>query len=87
VLMHDGSVLHLHKAESSRDVTSRRKAVDSLEEEKAKGRLLTGLLYVNQDIMETHDIINSTLRPLNTLKEADLCPGNAALQKIMEGLR
>ena len=49
--------------------------------------LLTGLLYVNQDIMDTHDIINSTLRPLNTLGEADLCPGNAALQKINGGFR
>jgi 2-oxoglutarate ferredoxin oxidoreductase subunit beta len=52
-----------------------------------KGRLLTGLLYVNQDIKETHDIINSTLRPLNTLTESDLCPGNDALQQINESHR
>ncbi|MDK9707107.1 MAG: 2-oxoacid:ferredoxin oxidoreductase subunit beta [Desulforhopalus sp.] len=87
VLMHDGSVLHLHKGDAGLDVTNRRKAVDNLEEHKAKGRLLTGLLYVNQDIMDTHEILNSTLRPLNTLTEADLCPGNAALEKIMAGLR
>ncbi|EKD38657.1 MAG: 2-oxoglutarate ferredoxin oxidoreductase subunit beta, partial [uncultured bacterium] len=87
VLMHDGSVLHLHKADAGLDVTSRRRAVDNLEEEKAKGRLLTGLLYVNPDIMETHDIINTTLRPLNSLTEADLCPGNGALLQINAGLR
>jgi 2-oxoglutarate ferredoxin oxidoreductase subunit beta len=87
VVMHDGSIIHLHKADSTKDVTNRLKAVNNLELEKEKGRLLTGLLYVNPDIMETHDIINSTLRPLNSLTEADLCPGNNALQKLNESLR
>ncbi len=87
VTMHDGSKIHLHKVTSSEDVTDRLKAVNSLEEGKAKGRLLTGLLYVNQDIEETHDIINSTLSPLNTLTEANLCPGNLQLQEINNGLR
>ena len=87
VTMHDGSKIHLHKVDSKEDVTNRLKAVNNLETEKEKGRLLTGLLYVNQDIQETHDIINSTLRPLNTLDEKDLCPGNEALQKINESLR
>ena len=87
VTMHDGSKIFLHKSDSTEDVTDRLTAVNNLETEKANGRLLTGLLYVNQDIMETHDIINSTHRPLNTLTEKDLCPGNLALQKINEGLR
>ncbi len=87
VIMHDGSIIHLHKAESTAEVTDRLKAVNRLETEKVEGRLLTGLLYVNQDIVETHDIINSTLRPLNSLKEEDLCPGNEALQKINGTLR
>ena len=87
VVMHDGSIIHLHKADSTKDVTNRLKAVNNLELEKEKGRLLTGLLYVNPDISETHDIINSTLRPLNSLTEADLCPGNNALKKINESHR
>jgi 2-oxoglutarate ferredoxin oxidoreductase subunit beta len=87
VVMHDGSIIHLHKADSSKEVTDRRTAVNNLELEKSRGRLLTGLLYVNPDIMETHDIINSTLRPLNSLTEVDLCPGNHALQQINESLR
>lgn len=87
VVMHDGSIISLHKADAGKDVTNRRRALDNLEEEKAKGRLLTGLLYVNPASVDTHEIINSCLRPLNTLGEADLCPGNAALQKIMEGWR
>ena len=87
VVMHDGSIIHLHKSDSSQDVTDRLTCVNNLEREKARGRLLTGLLYVNQDITDTHDIINSSLRPLNSLTEKDLCPGNDALQKINESLR
>jgi len=87
VIMHDGSIIHLHKADSTKDVTDRLTAVHNLELEKVKGRLLTGLLYVNPHITDTHDIINSTLRPLNSLTEEDLCPGNEALQKINESLR
>lgn len=87
VVMHDGSVIHLHKSDAGQDVTDRLKCVNNLELEKARGRLLTGLLYVNQDITDTHDIINSSLRPLNSLREVDLCPGNSALQMINESLR
>ncbi len=87
VVMHDGSIIHLHKADSSKNVTDRLTALNNLEIEKLKGKLLTGLLYVNQDIMETHDIINSTLRPLNSLTERDLCPGDDALQQINESHR
>ncbi len=87
VVMHDGSIIHLHKSDSTKDVTDRLKCVNNLELEKSRGRLLTGLLYVNQEITDTHDIINSTLRPLNSLTEADLCPGNDALQMINESLR
>ena len=87
VVMHDGSIIHLHKSDASKKVTDRLTAMSNLEIEKAKGKLLTGLLYVNQDIMETHDIINSSQRPLNTLTEEDLCPGNEVLQQINESLR
>jgi 2-oxoglutarate ferredoxin oxidoreductase subunit beta len=87
VFMHDGSIIHLHKAEAGLTVTDRRKALDNLEEHKANGRLLTGLLYVNPESRDTHEIINSSLRPLNSLKESDLCPGNAVLQQINAGLR
>lgn len=87
ITMHDGSTIHLHKKDSSQDVTDRRKAVNHLEEEKENGRLLTGLLYVNPHIRETHDIIETTLRPLNTLAEKDLCPGSKELEKINSSLR
>ncbi len=82
ITMHDGSMILLHKGEPGRDVTNRLQAVTRLEAEKERGRLLTGLLYVNPASRDTHDIINSCQRPLNSLVDADLCPGNAALQEL-----
>ena len=82
VTMHDGSLLHLHKVDTTFDVTDRRRSVDALEAEKEKGRLLTGIIYIDPASLDTHEIIGTSLRPLNSLDQADLCPGNAALAKI-----
>ena len=87
IAMHDGSLLHLHKVDSSFDVTDRRRSLDKLEEEKARGKLLTGIIYVNPDSTDTHDILGTTTRPLNTLTEVDLCPGSAVLAAINDRFR
>ncbi len=87
VVMHDGSVIHLRKSDSTLDVTSRRKALDLLEAEKEKGRLLTGILFLDPESEDTHDILNTSLTPLNQLGEAELCPGSAALAAINQRFR
>lgn len=87
VTMHDGSSIQLHKQDKDFDVTDRRRAVDKLEAEKERGRLLTGVIYVNPDSLDTHDIIESTKRPLNSLSQDDLCPGSTVLEKINASLR
>jgi len=87
VVMHDGSTLLLEKLEKEFDVTDQRRSVDKLEEAKERGRLLTGVIYVNPNSSDTHDIIGTTSRPLNSLDREDLCPGNEALQKINNSLR
>ncbi len=87
VVLHDSSVIHLHKTDSSIHVTDRRQAVDALEEHKKKGLILTGVLYIDPDSEDTHHILNTSQQPLNTLGEKDLCPGNEALQSINESCR
>jgi 2-oxoglutarate/2-oxoacid ferredoxin oxidoreductase subunit beta len=87
VAMHDGSTIQLHKLDQTFDVTDRRRSVNKLEEEKEKGRLLTGVIYVNPASKDTHDIIETVTRPLNSLGQDELCPGSAALEKINESLR
>ena len=36
---------------------------------------------------DLHDILKTTEKPLNALKEAELCPGNKVLQDINAGFR
>jgi 2-oxoglutarate ferredoxin oxidoreductase subunit beta len=49
--------------------------------------ILTGVLYVNPESLDTHEILNTTARPLNSLTEVDLCPGIGALEEINAGHR
>ena len=53
----------------------------------AKGQIVTGLLYVEQDAEDLHTHLNTVPAPLNTLGEKDLCPGSASLEKINAALR
>lgn len=87
VTMHDGSQILLHKNKNDIDVTNRRTALDNLKEELSCQRILTGVIYIDQNAKETHYILNTCQAPLNTLTEQELCPGNDALQKINATLR
>ncbi|PIE60658.1 MAG: 2-oxoglutarate ferredoxin oxidoreductase subunit beta [Desulfobulbus propionicus] len=87
VVLHDNSVIQLHKADSSVKITDRRQAIDALEQHKEKGRILTGLLYVDPESTDCHEILGTSKQPLNKLNEEDLCPGSATLEKINEGFR
>jgi 2-oxoglutarate ferredoxin oxidoreductase subunit beta len=81
----DGSIVTLKKLSLDYDPTNKLAAINMIEESKQKGQLLTGLFYVN---LKNHDL-TSTLTlsdtPLSQLKEKDLRPDAAALEKIMNG--
>jgi 2-oxoglutarate ferredoxin oxidoreductase subunit beta len=49
--------------------------------------VVTGLLYVDPDSEDLHHHLDTVETPLNTLDEAALCPGSAALDKINASLR
>ncbi|WDP92529.1 MAG: 2-oxoacid:ferredoxin oxidoreductase subunit beta [Desulfobacter sp.] len=87
VAMHDGGLIHLHKSDNSFEVTSRRAAIDALEHYREKGQILTGILHVNEALKDTHEIMETTKVPLNSLTAKELCPGNDTLQGIMAGYR
>ncbi|MCX6353077.1 MAG: 2-oxoacid:ferredoxin oxidoreductase subunit beta [Bacteroidetes bacterium] len=87
VKMHDGSYLELHKLATDWNPQDRISASMALQQARAKGEILTGLLYVNTDYHELHETLGTTLTPLNELTEKDLCPGAEALSDINAGLR
>ncbi len=85
--LHDGSVLHLRRQPNSLDIQSRESVLKSLEDAKQKEQVLTGLLYLNTDQQNTHEIINTSDKPLNSMTKDDLCPGSEILEAINESLR
>jgi 2-oxoglutarate ferredoxin oxidoreductase subunit beta len=87
VRMHDGSLIQLRKLEQDWDPMNRFSAITAVQNARSKGEILTGLLYVDTDSKDLHDIIQSSDRPLNTLTQNELCPGSAALAKLNESLR
>ena len=58
-----------------------------LQQEAAKGRIVTGLLYVDGEADDLHRHFNTVPTPLNQLNEPELCPGSKVLDKINAGLR
>jgi 2-oxoglutarate ferredoxin oxidoreductase subunit beta len=87
VTLHDGSVVHLHKADENLDIHNRRSALKLIKDYNAKDKVLTGLLYMDPDSQELHDNIGTTPKPLRELDEADLCPGGKVLENINASLR
>ena len=87
ITLHDGSIIKLYKRDDAEVLTSRREAIAALEETKENEQILTGILYLDPDSEDTHEILDITHTPLNELGEEELCPGNDALQALNESLR
>ncbi len=85
--MHDGSMIHLNKLAKDWDPTDRLSATNAVREAKRRGEILTGLLYINRDSADLHDMLSTTDRPLNSLSKDELCPGSDALAKLNASLR
>ena len=82
VVLHDDTMLTLHKLSAGWDPSDRRSAFDRINEARSKDEILTGLIFLDPNTQDLHDIIHTTLTPLNALHEKDLCPGNEALERI-----
>ncbi len=87
ITLHDGSALQLHKLAKDFDPQDRRAATRALENAKDHGGILTGLIYIDPDTKDLHNILGTTETPLRDLDQDTLCPGNDALAAINESLR
>ena len=87
VTMHDGSSLRLRKLEEDYDPTDKIGAVRRLMESHAKGEVLTGVFYINENAPTFIDMLNLTDQPLATLPESMVRPSREALDKCMQELR
>ncbi len=82
VTLHDGSAIHLYKAESAYDPSDRREAINKVQEYKEAGKILTGLIYLEPNADDFHQMLGTSDTPLNQLSERELLPGADALARI-----
>ena len=87
VKMHDGSDLQLHKLAQEWNPEDRISAINAVKTAAAKHEILTGLLFIDRNTHDLHDLIKTSDTPLNQLGKDVLCPGSAALKDINAGLR
>jgi 2-oxoglutarate ferredoxin oxidoreductase subunit beta len=87
VKMHDGSSIALHKLAQDWNPLDKISAMNAIQHAKQKHEILTGLLYIQPESVELHQLLNTSNKPLNTLSKKELCPGSAALVEINAGLR
>jgi 2-oxoglutarate ferredoxin oxidoreductase subunit beta len=87
VVQHDGSVLRLRKLHPDYDASDKIAAVTYLQQRRAAGEIVTGVLYLQPDADDLHGLLNTVEEPLNALDEKALVPGAAALEKFNASLR
>lgn len=87
ITLHDGSVMHLHKNSANYQPYNREDALHQINQYKKKGKIATGLLYINQETSDLHQLIDTVDKPFNSLGIQDLCPGNEVLQTINDTFR
>ena len=87
ISLHNGSVIRLRNSEGGHDVTDKMSALSAIADAKKDDAVMTGLLFIDPNGDELHDILGTTSKPLNQLNEKDLCPGTSILQTINDGFR
>lgn len=87
VVMHDGSVVRFRKVSEDYDPSDRDAVYGYLRERQAEGELLTGLLFIEADAGDMHDVLGTVDAPLTNLPFEDLCPGSATLEEIQARFR
>ncbi len=87
VRMHDGSVVRFRKAAAEYDPTDRDRAYAYVREHQAAGEVVTGLLFIDPESRDHHDVLGTVDASLADLPFEELCPGAGALADLMEKYR
>lgn len=87
VTLPDGSALRLHKLAADYDPTDRAAAVSSIMQREAAGEIPTGLLYLEDDAVDCHQILGTTDAALNCMDESMLVPTAEQLEGINASFR
>ncbi|MBL1430106.1 MAG: 2-oxoacid:ferredoxin oxidoreductase subunit beta [Robiginitomaculum sp.] len=87
VELHDGGIIRLRKLEKGFDPRDLAAATSKLAEAKKHNEILTGLLHINTDLADMHELNRMEDRPLNEIPYEELNPGSAKLAELQKGFR
>jgi 2-oxoglutarate ferredoxin oxidoreductase subunit beta len=87
VTMHSGSAMRFRSVPEGYDVTDRVSVMAYLEAHHANNEIVTGLLYVNEDVPDIHELNHTPDAPLVSIPYDRLCPGSGALTELQENFR
>ncbi|MBW3553328.1 MAG: 2-oxoacid:ferredoxin oxidoreductase subunit beta [Gemmatimonadetes bacterium] len=87
VAMHDGSTVRFRKVAEDFDPTRRDRVYRYLRERQDAGEVATGLLFMEPDAPDMHEVLGTVESPLVDLPYETLCPGAEALDSLMEKFR
>jgi len=87
VELHDGATIRLNKLAADYNPTNRARALEYLESARARQELVTGLLYLNENLPSFHQIAGTAEKPLTKLSYDELHPGPDALAELQRQLR
>src|SRR5579884_1833407 len=87
VTMHDGSALRFRSLPEGYDPTDRKRVASYLLEQQATGHIVTGILFVDENVPDMHEASNTTEMPLRDVPYEKLCPGAAELARLQQSFR
>ncbi len=87
VQLQDGSTVRLRSVDTDYDPTDKAAAFAHLTRLQAKGEVATGILYIEPSDSDMHSQNGSVDTPMVQIPYSDLCPGSAALDKLMNTFR
>jgi len=87
VQMHNGGYIRLNKLDDSHDPRDRAAAIRLLEENQNPEDIITGLIYINENIPTSTQMMNLPETPLVNLAQGDLRPSREIFDKAMAALR
>jgi 2-oxoglutarate ferredoxin oxidoreductase subunit beta len=87
VQMHDGATVRLRSTAPDYDPRNRESAYSHVRACQARNEIATGLLFVDESGRDMHDMMRTVQTPLVDVPFEALCPGKAALEKLMERYR
>ncbi len=82
IQMHDGSRVGFKRVDENFDPTDRIGAISYIESHRAKGEVVTGLLYLEESTSEMHHVLGSSETAMSELPYEKLNPGAQNLERI-----